>query len=219
MALAAWVVTAAPCTAADERPGSGWFHPPQARFAGLAIGSWGGRWWQWLKSFARSNNPVTDRSGALCTEGQVGDVWFLAGAPTPAPVERACTLPAGVTLLFPVLAYVYYAAPAHPLTCEGAREGVAGRVARPVGMTVTLNGEAVAEPLLHREPSPGCFDPLVHTTAEGEQSRAWPGASDGWWFALRPLPPGTHRLHFSARVRGFGQDVTYTLTVLPPDDA
>lgn len=202
--------------AANAAPGADAFYAPQAPIAGQPADVWAGRWWQWLKSFARSNNPVTDASGALCTEGQVGDVWFLANASNPVPVARECTLPAGLSLFFPVLNYIYYAGQDTPITCEQAREGVAGRVQTPVGLVVSLNGEAIDAPLAHRTASTQCFDPQVHTTAKGERSWAWPGAADGYWYALKPLPPGTHTLHFAGRVRGFGQDVTYTLHVLPP---
>jgi hypothetical protein len=125
-------------------------------------------------------------------------------------------LPAGLSLFFPVLNYIYYAGQDTPITCEQAREGVAGRVQTPVGLVVSLNGDAIEAPLAHRAASMQCFDPQVHTTAEGGRSWAWPGAADGYWYALKPLPPGTHTLHFAGRVRGFGQDVTYTLHVLPP---
>ena len=192
-----------------------YFLAANASIDGRALGDWGASWWQWLKSFARSNNPQTDLNGALCTEGQVGDVWFLAGAPSPAPVERECTIPPGKTLFFPALSYIYYAGQDHPIDCATATTGVAERVERPVVFTVSLNGDELPEPLQHREATTRCFDPLIHTRGDAEKTWAWPGASDGYYFALKPLPPGKHVLRVLARGRRFGQDITYTLTVLP----
>src|SRR5947209_20498630 len=59
-------------------------------------------WWQWLLGIPANMNPNLDTTGEFCDVDQSGPVWFLAGA-FGGKFERACTLPAGKRLFFPVL--------------------------------------------------------------------------------------------------------------------
>ena len=68
----------------------------------ITYGEWTARWWQWLYSIPEERNPAADETGANCHEGQSGPVWFLAGT-FGGLNERVCTIPAGKSLLFPVV--------------------------------------------------------------------------------------------------------------------
>src|SRR5215210_5787367 len=74
--------------------------PPDAEVEGLSLAAWKARWWQWFFSLPEESNPLFDETGERCGYGQSGPVFFLAGAPT--SVERACTVPLGLTILVPV---------------------------------------------------------------------------------------------------------------------
>jgi len=80
-------------------------HPPNSKPYGLSYGEWSARWWQWLLQIPAATNPNLDATGAHCTEGQSGQVWFLAGSfgTLPSPIDRFCTVPTGTSLLLPVL--------------------------------------------------------------------------------------------------------------------
>ena len=77
-------------------------HPPCSKPYGLTYGEWSARWWQWIESIPAATNPNFDTTGADCAQGQAGPVWFLAGD-FGGTVVRHCTIPVGVSVLFPVI--------------------------------------------------------------------------------------------------------------------
>lgn len=80
--------------------------PPGFKAYGKSYSEWAARWWQWAWSIPKPVNPMLDLDGDDAEEGQIGDVWFLAGylgeAPS-LPVERTCEIPAGKALFFPII--------------------------------------------------------------------------------------------------------------------
>lgn len=80
--------------------------PINAKPHGLSYREWSARWWDWVLSIPPSMNPNLDTTGAFCTQGQSGHVWFLAetfgGSAT-----RTCAVPAGTMLFFPILNGVF----------------------------------------------------------------------------------------------------------------
>ena len=80
-------------------------HPPNSKPYGLSYGEWSAKWWQWILQIPAATNPNLDATGGHCAEGQSGHVWFLAGSfgTLPSPIFRNCTIPAGKSLLIPIL--------------------------------------------------------------------------------------------------------------------
>src|SRR5438105_7459590 len=87
-------------------------HPPNSKPYGLTYDQWSARWWQWIFSIPSAVNPNLEGTALDpdpttvhdCAQGQSGQVWFLGGRFNSGPTtERACTIPAGRSLLFPVL--------------------------------------------------------------------------------------------------------------------
>src|SRR5262249_16121302 len=72
--------------------------PPNSSPHGNTYAEWSVLWWRWFISLAVPDNPV---SGAPCSNGQVGSVWFLAGVPGTNSFN--CTIPNGKTLFFPII--------------------------------------------------------------------------------------------------------------------
>jgi len=77
--------------------------PRDANAYGNSYGEWSARWLQWVFSIPAATNPAADTTGANCGEGQAGPVWFLAGTFINTAVTRACTVPAGKALFFPLV--------------------------------------------------------------------------------------------------------------------
>jgi hypothetical protein len=75
--------------------------PPNSNPFGLSYAEWSVKWWQWVFSLPTTNSPILDTGD--CSAGQSGHVRFLAGAFVPTTVTRACTIPAGTALFFPVV--------------------------------------------------------------------------------------------------------------------
>lgn len=86
-------------------------YPPDSEPYGLEYGEWSARWWQWILSIPVATNPALDTTGAHCSEGQKGPVWFLGqavgGTLLIGPnVTRYCTVPAGKSILLPIASVV-----------------------------------------------------------------------------------------------------------------
>lgn len=69
---------------------------------GLTVGEWSARWWQWLLSIPKCNNPAFDSTGSNAYINQnYKPVFFLCqtyeGMDVP---QRSVTVPAGNSLLF-----------------------------------------------------------------------------------------------------------------------
>ena len=72
------------------------------------------QWWQWAFSIPTAQNPLVDQSGGNCMVGQRGSVWFLGSVVPVAPsttATRACKVPEGITLFFPVINALGYNSP------------------------------------------------------------------------------------------------------------
>lgn len=181
-----------------------------------SLGDWGGKWWQWAFSFERAKSPITDLSGELCSMGQEGSVWFLAGSYSTSPVHRKCSIPFGKKLFFPVINSMYYSPKNKLSSCESVTVSVKQRTQYPANLFVSINGSEIKDPYLHREATEKCFDPFKKLLPDSTpKSWAYPGASDGYWIAVASLPVGKHTLHFGGEISNFSQDITYELTIVP----
>lgn len=188
--------------------------PPHSIINGKKLGDWGAEWWQWAYSFNRDYSPVEDDSGRLCSLGQSGDVWFLAGSYTTRPIVRECTVPQGKYLFFPIINFIAHPTPEKPESCRMAAERAARLVEEPGSLFFRINGVEIVSPRSHRESVGKCFDPFAKIDNMTKPTWAYPAASDGYWIALKPLPPGTHILQFGGRLATFEQNITYKIHVL-----
>lgn len=157
-----------------------------------------GAWWTWAASSPSGRNPVEDRTGAFCAAGQQPEgLWFLAGTFGGEAVRR-CTVPAGRTLVAPLVNQVGDSEAA----CARFLSGATGRMtvdgaARPVlrwrGVLIRASGVA-------RNP----------VTREGG---AFGGYGCGLWASAPPLSPGTHRVAIRGANETLRVSVDYVLTV------
>src|SRR5262245_31575568 len=235
--LVALLLLAAPMAeAANPNPG---VLPPHSEAFGKTYAEWSVRWWRWLLSQPSDSNPTFDTSGIDCANEQSGPVWFLAGTPgtpeTP-PVTRACDVPVGKAVLFPIINYendfpcpdpTFKPDPGQSLrdfltngtaSIAGARDVVDGVTF----LQVTVDGVPLTSLFDYRATS-DLFrftgDPSLTATFDAcITGSSQPAVSDGFWIMLTSLPPGSHTIHFKAAFtagpfKGFTQDVTYVLTV------
>ncbi len=191
--------------------------------AGAGLQDYANRWWQWAYSMPQRDSPVRDQDGRHCQIGQEAPVWFLAGGFGSSKITRACTVPSGQHLFFPVINMMAYNNPGGNNTCAGVKRAVARNNDRFVYIRVYLNGSRIVDAERFRVASDACFDPLARVPANVFPPSFAPAATDGYWIMLRPLPEGTHDLAFRAFYTSndgseFGemvQNINYTLTVLP----
>ncbi|MFC7739061.1 hypothetical protein ACFQX4_25500 [Roseomonas sp. GCM10028921] len=71
------------------------------------IGEWTAEWWKWAVALpdepGGSDNALEDTSGVFAYQGDVGEVFFVAGTLGGEEVERFFAVPQGTPLLVPLL--------------------------------------------------------------------------------------------------------------------
>jgi hypothetical protein len=167
-------------------------------------------WWQWAASFEQNESPVADRTGALCANGQSGDVWFLAGTYGTKRTERTCRVPFGKTLFFPLINYVVMPRESGSTNCASVTKDADRITSNPSLLVLDLNGQKFSNLQSHRLATRRCFDVGALTK---DKQRIFPSAGNGYYAAIRPLPKGTHTLEFGGVLPSMVQAVSYTLIV------
>jgi hypothetical protein len=190
------------------------------KYANLAA-----EWWQWAFSFRAADIPFFNTGGPVdVSAGQAGPIWFLAGANS-GPATRTGVVPAGVSLFFPMANVVndypcpdpgFQPDPGESLEHFLQRTGVpylqfmTELFAEVDGVPLrNLDGYVAISPIFSFAADPALattLDPCITGTTQ-------PGVALGYWLLLTPLPPGPHTVRFGSV--GWGQDVTYHLTVHP----
>ena len=198
---------------------------PQTAPFGTPLPQWTAQWWELMLSLPLSVNPLADETGASCMIGQRGAVWFLAGnfGGTAAPSTRACSVPEGKALFFPVLNVVDV-----NTTTQSAgelRAETAPCLDAATELTVVLDGQAVSRLCdKHRVRSVVFELALPDGNLFGIPAGVYsPAIDDGFYVMLRPLSLGAHTLHIVGAsagcallgTSGFSVDVTYNLDVVP----
>lgn len=179
--------------------------PPESQIAGASQEEWSRRWWNWALSFEDEQSPIADRTGARCGNGQSGPVWFLAGTYGTQRTQRTCKVPQGKTLFFPLINYITYPAQDSRESCLSLMSRAARLTQTPAALVMDLGGIRQEGLMAHRQASRSCF-PLVAADIPV-------AASNGFYVALEPLPPGVHVLNFGGILPSMSQAVTYTLVV------
>lgn len=224
LTLALTVASSARAAGRNPNPG---VLPVDANPYGQSYGNWGAAWWIWALQFPLENNPITDPTGALSSQGQSGPVWFLAGT-FGGTAARTLTVPRGKALFFPLFNIFndypcpdpnFQPAPGQTLE-EFLTEGAAANIDLATDLFAEVDGVPLQELWNYRahsdlvtftgHPSLVAIDPCL--TGEPQ-----PAVADGYWVLLAPLRPGQHTVRFGSKAL-FGEfqfevDVTYHLTV------
>lgn len=200
--------------------------PPGSTPYGLSYGEWSAKWWQWLGSIPREQNPGLDETGALCTLNQntTEPVVFLAGT-FGGNAERTCTIPSGKSILVsPVdVIFTFDDIPETSNTEDGLRDAAKRdmdiNIKYPI---VKVNGELVPNLEDYRVKSP-LFDITVpaENVISVMPNAVTQGVSDGIFVMLKPLPVGTHTIEFgggapdpsTGATMNFVTGVKYTINV------
>jgi len=172
--------------------------PPGSKPYGQTYGQWSIKWWQWVLSIPTDRNPINDDNGKYCDTSQNDpNVWFLAGTGG-GKVVRDCTIPSGKAIYFPILdVECSYAESTTDKTeadlrrCAHAdQDTVSDLTLRIDGLDIqNLTNFRVDSPLFNfTTPENGLFDLHSVTTQ---------AVSDGFFVMVKPLPVGSHEIHWS----------------------
>ena len=202
--------------------------PIQTIPEGQTYGRWAAAWWQWALGVPAAVNPLTDTTGEHCAQRQVDKVWFLAGSLMPDPVVRACEVPAGKSLFFPLInqfSGAFLNDPLETRTEEFVR--AAGSCTEPAEIAVAIDGFKVPQPTRFFTGASGSQSPSFNVQlppgnlvgadeATIPELVLSPSAEQGYYLFVRPLHPGTHTIRWTASgcTPNGSQDITYHLTVI-----
>jgi hypothetical protein len=226
------ITAAAPVGAAAANPR---VLPPTGAYAGSTYATWSEAWWRWAMAIPSAQSPLADATGANCTVGQSGPVWFLAGT-TGGTATRTCAVPAGKAVLFPIFNAEWSAAEANAAnggcfvpgvspagTSQAALSAcAAAQIDHVTSVNASVDGVAIRDVQQYRSRS-GLFSfnavgGNVFSVPAGTTS----AVSDGFWILLAPLSPGSHTIRFEGIADfpelkfTFQEGVDYTLTVAQP---
>lgn len=195
-------------------------YPPDSVPYNLTYGDWSAKWWQWVLSLPQDVNPLIDQTGEHCAQGQnqTAPVWFLAGT-FGGSAERACTLPEGKAILFPVLTSGNVKTDPSE-TEEDLRVTTKEAVDNPAILEASVDGVPLHNLQNYRAESPLFNVTLPEGNIFGVPELNSQAVSDGYWVMLQPLAVGDHSLNFrgadsAAVAGGLVTEVTYKLTISP----
>ncbi len=198
---------------------------------GVSLADWTARWWQWVLAFPPGMQPYMDRDGSLCTDGQRGPVWFLAGTDGHFDAQRTCRMPEEKSLLVPLINMIHFGriSEKDALSCEHLQAEIALNNHHLSSAVAVLDGKLLEAGKIMRLRTARCFDPYgqdhpgeAHDADDQTSSSGTHAAADGYW--LPPLPAGRHTLSIGANYAvpgdaGYGsmvQNFQYELDVGEP---
>ena len=169
-------------------------YAPDSSPFGRTYGEWTARWWQWVLSIARNENPVVDENGSNCANNQSGPVWFLTGT-LKGHAERSCIIPADKAILFPVINVEASVAEGDGTTDEELAARTKFEMDQITDMRAMISGTNVNELKQYRIQSPPFNVTLPADNVLGVPAQTTKMISEGYWLFLHPLEPGNYDLH------------------------
>jgi hypothetical protein len=202
--------------AEEQNPG---VYPVDSTIYGKTYGEWSEEWWKWALSIPASSNPLLDKTGKFCAEGQSGDVWFLAGTWGETGVKRKCEVPAGKGIFFPIINAECSRIEGNGETEEEFRSCARSLIDNVTVKEVKVDGKPLKNLDNYRVGS-GLFS---FKLPKNNLLRLHPGSSlavsDGYWIMMEPLSPGKHKIYIYGKAvfqdgSTFETEVTYDLSVV-----
>jgi hypothetical protein len=187
---------------------------PDSRPFGRTYGEWTARWWQWVLSQAKTDNPLVDQNGQNCANNQSGPVWFLVGTLNGA-AERSCTIPADKAILFPVINVEASVAEGDGSTEEELSAQVKFEMDQITNMRAGISGTNLNELKHYRVQSPLFEVTLAPDNVLGLPAQITKMMSEGYWLFLKPMEPGDYHLYsFGSCLAGrIKIGISYHLTI------
>lgn len=193
------------------------YFTPDSRPYGLTYGQWTVKWWQWLASIPTHISPAADESGVHAAVNQTDpSVWFLAGTLGGKSVYRKCAIPAGRSVLCPVLNYETNPIERPDLQTDlDLIRHVVEDENDVLNLQCVLDSQNIPVSRVSSDPVifPLTIDENNPFNTHGGPTKA---ASDGYWIFLKSLMPGEHDLYFAGSCSSGKRNVRarYELRVL-----
>lgn len=174
-----------------EQSSSALAFAPDAYVHGASLEEWNARHWQWTLGFPVSTNPGMDPTGASCTIGQHGPVFFISRNLAP------CTVAEGAVVMIPIAGAECSSVEREPYTGDGEealRACARSDVDRYTNIAVTVDGTPIPGITRYRTGTE-LFSVVLpeHNILGAAPGAAW-SVADSYNVLLRPLPPGDHTI-------------------------
>jgi hypothetical protein len=189
-------------------------YAPDSKPFGRTYAEWTARWWQWVLSIAKTENPLVDENGKSCAINQNGPIWFLAGT-LKGPAERSCAIPADKAILFPVINFEASVAEGDGTKDEELAARAKFEMDQITNIRAMISGTNVNELKQYRIQSPPFNVTLDEDNVLGLPAQTTKMMSEGYWLFLKPLEPGTYDLYsFGSCLAGrIKIGISYHLTI------
>jgi hypothetical protein len=181
---------------------------------GRTYAEWTAKWWQWVLSITKKENPLVDEDGKNCASNQSGPVWFLAGT-LKGPAERSCVITANKAILFPVINVEASVAEGDGTTNEELAARTKFEMDLITDIRATISGTNVNKLKQYRIQSPPFNVTLPTDNVLGLPAQTTKMISEGYWLLLKPLELGKYDIHsFGSCLAGrIKIGVSYHLTI------
>ncbi|HKQ21320.1 MAG TPA: hypothetical protein VJS91_04725 [Nitrososphaeraceae archaeon] len=175
------------------------YFPATSNPFGISYGKWTVMWWNWALSIPISINPLIDETGNNANINQKKNVWFLAGKLADRDSRfpyRRCTIPAGTSILFPIINCEANILEYGDKNENGLIEYVVSHADNMTDKECLVDGEMV--PGLRIASDPKIFEMDVHkeNIFRIPKSGKTIASADGYWVFLKPLEIGEHVIEF-----------------------
>lgn len=164
---------------------------PNARPYGHTYEEWSAKYWQWGLGLPVEGHPFLDTPDFDVTEGQTGDVWFLASVF--GTVERTCTIPADKALFVSMLNSEWSSLEGYTTEAEQTDTAIFNGD-HIVDLSCTLDGVPVADLGAFRFLSPQFTFSAPSPWIFGDTGGTGTAVADGYYVFLKPLAAGQHVL-------------------------
>jgi hypothetical protein len=185
-------------------------------YCGYTTAEWSARWWRWLLSIPRRENPAFDSTGRNCgISQQYPKVFFLCQTVgnSKSPVFRKAIVPRNKTLFLPIINWISISG-VDGETDEEINSVAKKKIDAVSDLELKVNGERIKNLHDYRIRSP-FFDiilPENNVLYEPPGSRRC--VSDGYWIFLKPLQKKITLSSFGACSSGINRiGIVYELVV------
>ena len=201
--------------------------PPDRRYRGKTYGEWSAAWWTWAMELPVTGpipHPFVDDPAFDITEGQQGNVWFLASPVD--TVKRTRTIPAGKALFFALLNVESSDLEGLGATEAEQRANAKWQADHIHNVACSVDGDPVEHIGHYRVESPQFSFTAPTPWLFGTTGGPGTSVSDGYFVMLKPLSKGSHTLRYTGNFHfavaegdpfdyDAALDMTYHLNVAP----
>lgn len=171
------------------------YFSPEDKPYGFSFGDWTAKWWQWVLSIPKESNPGIDETGEKFIMNNDPHVIFLAGT-YGGSAERDYTIPAGKSVLFPIINFTTSYIEEPTLKTESdLKERAKQDIDDIEKKEAIIDGMSVQNIQKFRVQSPTFDLTYCDNNVFGLRSGLTKAISDGYWIFLKPIPKGKYDIY------------------------